>query len=549
MDIGRSRSHRRRSRSHRRRSKSRSGSRTRARRSLSRDVTKTRSGGGAASGFTSAVPLKVMPAADSLQLPPPAQFAAGDVPTPKLSTPIDIWPTPFFIEGPVRRLRWTSPLDRSTYEFAATLLEPEGGQFDRCAGGASAASTSTGFPLMVYLAGCGSVGGLTEMNLGLLRKSIHVPTVVVAPYHNNTHPWWFLRGGGTGHGWVDGVLVPERVRGMKMMIEALVADSAIDAKWLSLTGFSAGAYAVTELLAAGLAVRSIIIGGVHGHGQITTENLDGKRICERMPEYKVKWDSYIERLRKHSGCSGGMIGVHCRRDKPCPFNQAELIYEVLSARNGELGMPAVYVDEIEISKKKSKEGHGYDIRVYDRAEIVAHMLPKAVRRTYVAPEGAPARQPGGAAAVLRAAQASSAKVSPAGLHVGAAAGLSSAGCLPTAPLMKPALPMQSGAIPALPMQAGAIGGVPMQAGSVTGGGYDRLRQILEASVSEGDPGTGVPQGLQCAPLGSNNDNSAPQGGTGMPQGMNCAPLGQPMAVASVAASSTRQWQRNSWSRW
>eukprot|EP00971_Amphidinium_carterae_P135637 2687330-Amphidinium_carterae.2 len=88
---------------------------------------------------------------------------------------------------------------------------------------------------------------------------------------------------------------------MGLLIEELARHPRVDSRKIVLYGFSAGAYAITELLTTHQSVpaRAIVLGGVHGHGdseaQCRVLNLPMK-LQARIAEFDRKWDAYLYRL-------------------------------------------------------------------------------------------------------------------------------------------------------------------------------------------------------------------------------------------------------------
>lgn len=187
------------------------------------------------------------------------------------------WPEPFWSGGASRPLVWHDDLSDAAVHFQAMLVEPWDGH------AASprhlpAPRDGVRLPLVVYFAGLGSFGGIGDMKVAQLRGLIHAPFVLVAPVKQRQMSWWVLSRDGDW-GWVDGDFMPARVRVLSAWIRHLASAPGINAEWLSLLGYSAGAYTATEIFAHNaLQVRSLVLGGVHGHGQPDLENLDDRRV-------------------------------------------------------------------------------------------------------------------------------------------------------------------------------------------------------------------------------------------------------------------------------
>eukprot|EP00971_Amphidinium_carterae_P204247 4052955-Amphidinium_carterae.1 len=123
--------------------------------------------------------------------------------------------------------------------------------------------------------------------------------LLVAPLRKPTH-WWFSANN-KNWGWLEGELDVELVCNMGLLIEELARHPKVDPRKIVLYGFSAGAYAVTELLTTHQSVpaRVVVLGGVHGHGdseeQCNTLGLPPK-LQSRINEFERKWTAYLYRL-------------------------------------------------------------------------------------------------------------------------------------------------------------------------------------------------------------------------------------------------------------
>ena len=122
--------------------------------------------------------------------------------------------------------------------------------------------------------------------------------------------WWFIS---DAQSWVylDGEFDEAEVRKIESWINNLSEDPGINKEMVSLIGFSAGAYAATEILASGkVNIYSFIVGAVHGHGAPELPKWAGKRRVHMLQHIeisgiaiwagwvimqvcKVKLDSYI----------------------------------------------------------------------------------------------------------------------------------------------------------------------------------------------------------------------------------------------------------------
>ena len=100
---------------------------------------------------------------------------------------------------------------------------------------------------------------------------------------------------------------------------------------MGLFGFSAGAYAVLELLSVlQLQPCGVGLGGLHGHGAGAVKPLPKKRRpSERGAELlktksarcvaRERFESFLERLKKHRGARAQV--VHGLGDRQCPWEE------------------------------------------------------------------------------------------------------------------------------------------------------------------------------------------------------------------------------------
>ena len=129
-------------------------------------------------------------------------------------------------------------------------------------------------PLLIYFDGVSSEGGLNyavQKWLNNVSGKIQDTFLIATPSRPDNH-WWFLQApqGSFQDGWTKGEFKPELVQNFLRWIATLSQQVWVDQNYVSLLGYSAGAYAVLELLAMNESIdlnfRGVIIGGVHGHG-------------------------------------------------------------------------------------------------------------------------------------------------------------------------------------------------------------------------------------------------------------------------------------------
>lgn len=151
----------------------------------------------------------------------------------------------------------------------------------------------------------------------------------------------------------------------------------VDKDCLSILGYSAGAYAASEIFACGeVKLRSVALGGLHGHGQPEEKDLDKKRL-NSFDTIRAKWKDYTYRIGKHSGAPGGIYGVHHLEDKMCPWSYANQIYEIMSNRQEQLGFGRCSIQFVQtVAKRKSKSLHDYEDQVIYCADLLQHLVVK-----------------------------------------------------------------------------------------------------------------------------------------------------------------------------
>ena len=192
-----------------------------------------------------------------------------------------------------------------------------------------ASSFALPLPMIVFFGGMNSPGGLRAdvlKWLGTAEIQNLGTFVFVAPFRPEGH-WWFLD---KEHyfGWVDGAFKAELVDAFLCWLCCLSDDVTIDRTRVSLLGFSAGAYAVVELLARNdsVSIQGAIIGGVHGHAQPDLLGVEGLRSEAVL---LVKWHAFVSRLEACRWLPSFVFVVHNKQDKMCPWTHAEVIHKLL----------------------------------------------------------------------------------------------------------------------------------------------------------------------------------------------------------------------------
>jgi len=237
--------------------------------------------------------------------------------------------------------------------------------------------------------------GIEGFGIRNFAKSVDRPCILVAP-HRPKGSWWVLNRGGD-FGYIDGDLKVEAVKAfvewMQDLCEAALEEGSVDGKHPRALGFSAGAYALTEILAHAHReplLWCLALGGLHGHGQPEADDIQG-----HWRQEKAMWnfDAYLERLRWHPGVPGGFFCFHHPEDSVCPWRHARKIAEVLDARQTELGFEAMEIEELwtldktsrsttarQLAQGKKPQMHGYQDTAFLRQSFLQRLLQAAEGR-------------------------------------------------------------------------------------------------------------------------------------------------------------------------
>eukprot|EP00971_Amphidinium_carterae_P265206 5260747-Amphidinium_carterae.1 len=161
--------------------------------------------------------------------------------------------------------------------------------------------------------------------------------------------WWFITQHGH-HGWIEGTSVPNERDLFLHAFKLMVNHPYVDPTKIFFFGFSAGAYAITELMPhfQRLPARGIFLGGVHGHG-------DGEAACQQHLEYKQlehrhqahladyadKFADYLARITP-SVTKADIQVMHNMYDRLSNYDTAMDIFQALDTGRTQLGRPKVY---------------------------------------------------------------------------------------------------------------------------------------------------------------------------------------------------------------
>lgn len=184
-----------------------------------------------------------------------------------------------------------------------------------------------------------------------MAEKISDPCIVVTPLRPKGM-WWVLDTCGK-FGFIEGNLQPEMARAFARWMRALCSlasqEGGIDAKRPRAFGFSAGAYALTEILAQDDMkpfIFRLALGGLHGHGQPDLDGLTGWRKSKYADICLDKFQDYLDRLSRHPGVPGGMTCFYHPDDAECPWKYGRIIANVLDRRQLQLGHAALRIVKV-----------------------------------------------------------------------------------------------------------------------------------------------------------------------------------------------------------
>eukprot|EP00929_Paragymnodinium_shiwhaense_P104576 TRINITY_DN6914_c0_g1_i1.p1 TRINITY_DN6914_c0_g1~~TRINITY_DN6914_c0_g1_i1.p1 ORF type:complete len:330 (-),score=43.54 TRINITY_DN6914_c0_g1_i1:40-1029(-) len=219
-----------------------------------------------ANGDTIQPRAKARPGANGVQKQkePVITKAAADKETPVVfDSSEDFW-----MHGPTVLQRWNHNQSDGYVDFKAALIQPANGHTN----GSKRKRARPGqeLPIAFYFAG---LGHEPEEVLAFDWPGVAPePFILVVP-RRKKGAWWFIDDD-TTWGWISGSYMPDEVDIHCQWIEELATCDGVDVHRIGLFGFSAGAYAVTEVLArADVTFSGVGMGGVHGHGQCCLDEI------------------------------------------------------------------------------------------------------------------------------------------------------------------------------------------------------------------------------------------------------------------------------------
>ena len=210
------------------------------------------------------------------------------------------------------------------------------------------------YPLVIWFCGLGPSGldGI-GVELSWLSRATSKPFVLVAPIRSSG-TWWVLNNSQLPLGCVFGSLLECEVEKYCHWIQILAGSSGIDPNSVSLFGGSAGAYAVSEVMASGTCkLHCVGLAALHGHGRPDGVGLSA--LCrDRLEEIKFKWFAYINRIREHKSSPNILIGVHTVEDSFCPWRYAEFIYSTLECVRQVRDLPSIKIFMVDPSRIRTQ---------------------------------------------------------------------------------------------------------------------------------------------------------------------------------------------------
>lgn len=273
-------------------------------------------------------------------------MGSGSWPSPFWAGELDEWHHP-------PKLEWHDEASGQEILFQATFVEPE--HWKQVNSGwwpGKDRQRISEVPIVFFFGGIDCGDGADGFTIRQFAKSISKTCVLVLPFRPKG-TWWVLNKAGTfGH--IDGDLCEDLLQAymdwMRCLCKA-ARDEGIDSR-PRVMGFSAGAYALTELLlhSARPFIWCMALCALHGHGQPETDELADRR----RKTASDKFAAYLSRLRKHPGIPGGLYCFHHPEDKVCPWPAARQVAEVLGTQQRRLKYDCKVTEIWELDKTSRK---------------------------------------------------------------------------------------------------------------------------------------------------------------------------------------------------
>lgn len=266
----------------------------------------------------------------------------------------------YFWTKPEKRKMWSS--DEGSIQYIALLVQPT----------ETLAEQVSGLPLAFYFPGLDDDAEIIRDKAVEFAHVAVEPFILVSPVRKRR--WWFLDDE-SYWGWIVGEFCSDLVALVSSWMWDLATRPGVDQARVGLFGFSCGAYAAAELLAHGGTFSGVGLGGIHGHGQVDLHEVPAK-IADGVVE---KYRSFLERVRAHPGAPW-IEATHTKSDQMTRWVDAQPIYEALTERQVELGLPEVSVrlldpDERDTpGNKRDKSHHNYFKAAFVRKEFLVALF-------------------------------------------------------------------------------------------------------------------------------------------------------------------------------
>eukprot|EP00971_Amphidinium_carterae_P319022 6341492-Amphidinium_carterae.1 len=150
-------------------------------------------------------------------------------------------------------------------------------------------------------------------------------------------------------GWLEGDLDATFLNNMHHLFDLAIRHPQVDPNKVFMFGFSAGGYALTEMIAShrGLSARAIVLGGIHGHGNAVEDAIKcypgAKPRPEVLDSFAEKWTAYLQRMRNAPPRYVLQIfAVHNVKDTLSPWGPAQSIIDALDTTRVFQAIPTIH---------------------------------------------------------------------------------------------------------------------------------------------------------------------------------------------------------------
>ena len=261
---------------------------------------------------------------------------------------------------------WEDNRSQDQVDFRATLVTPASYEL------VAASSDQCSFPLAIYMMGLGHKSDDIVYLASQFALVASEPFVLVVPARPK-NAWWFIKGM-SEYSWITGEFQQERVISFANWMAYLAGKDCVDSKRVGIFGFSAGAYAIVEILAqCSTPLSGVGLGGIHGHGQLDLADIPKVHHIGAA----AKFGAFLHRLSQHQGVPW-IEATHCVDDLESRWEDATRIFSALNERQRQLGLPEVCVRQLDAfscdvvsgkAKPKHKTHHNYFGTAFLRREF------------------------------------------------------------------------------------------------------------------------------------------------------------------------------------